>query len=88
MKIQRRTLLAGIAASGAVAGRRARAAAPTDIVVTHYAAQLYGAPYTIALEKGWFKEAGLDVSGQVWLTDGRTGERFERKVTVGYMYML
>jgi DNA-directed RNA polymerase subunit beta len=33
-------------------------------------------------------KAGLDVSGQVWLTDGRTGERFERKVTVGYMYML
>jgi DNA-directed RNA polymerase subunit beta len=34
------------------------------------------------------EKAGLDVSGQVWLTDGRTGERFERKVTVGYMYML
>jgi len=33
-------------------------------------------------------KAGLDVSGQVWLTDGRTGEQFERKVTVGYMYML
>jgi DNA-directed RNA polymerase subunit beta len=33
-------------------------------------------------------KAGLDISGQVWLTDGRTGERFERKVTVGYMYML
>jgi DNA-directed RNA polymerase subunit beta len=33
-------------------------------------------------------KAGLDISGQVWLTDGRTGEKFERKVTVGYMYML
>ncbi|HQT67867.1 MAG: DNA-directed RNA polymerase subunit beta [Rhodospirillales bacterium 20-60-12] len=33
-------------------------------------------------------KAGLDVSGQVTLTDGRTGEQFERKVTVGYMYML
>jgi DNA-directed RNA polymerase subunit beta len=33
-------------------------------------------------------KAGLDVSGQVWLKDGRTGEQFERKVTVGYMYML
>src|SRR5450756_2026661 len=32
--------------------------------------------------------AGLDTSGQVWLTDGRTGETFERKVTVGYIYML
>jgi len=33
-------------------------------------------------------KAGLDVSGQSTLIDGRTGEQFERKVTVGYMYML
>ena len=32
--------------------------------------------------------AGLDTSGQVSLTDGRTGEQFARKVTVGYIYML
>ncbi|MDR3506184.1 MAG: DNA-directed RNA polymerase subunit beta, partial [Acidocella sp.] len=32
--------------------------------------------------------AGIDVSGQSTLIDGRTGEAFERKVTVGYMYML
>ncbi|HKJ73736.1 MAG TPA: DNA-directed RNA polymerase subunit beta, partial [Alphaproteobacteria bacterium] len=32
--------------------------------------------------------AGLDRSGQVTLTDGRTGETFHRKVTVGYIYML
>jgi len=32
--------------------------------------------------------AGLDRSGQVELFDGRTGERFDRKVTVGYIYML
>jgi len=34
------------------------------------------------------KAAGLDSSGQVTLVDGRTGEPFERKVTVGYIYML
>jgi DNA-directed RNA polymerase subunit beta len=33
-------------------------------------------------------EAGLDSSGQVTLTDGRTGETFHRKVTVGYIYMM
>ncbi len=33
-------------------------------------------------------EAGLDRSGQVTLIDGRTGESFDRKVTVGYIYML
>jgi DNA-directed RNA polymerase subunit beta len=32
--------------------------------------------------------ADLPVNGQTWLYDGRTGERFERQVTVGYMYML
>jgi DNA-directed RNA polymerase subunit beta len=32
--------------------------------------------------------AGLATSGQVTLTDGRTGEPFERKVTVGIIYML
>src|SRR5213075_600884 len=32
--------------------------------------------------------AGLDTSGQVTLVDGRTGEPFDRKVTVGYIYML
>jgi DNA-directed RNA polymerase subunit beta len=34
------------------------------------------------------QKAGLDTSGQVTLTDGRTGEPFERRVTVGYIYML
>ena len=32
--------------------------------------------------------AELPESGQTWLFDGRTGERFDRPVTVGYMYML
>jgi DNA-directed RNA polymerase subunit beta len=30
----------------------------------------------------------LPTSGQITLYDGRTGEKFERPVTVGYMYML
>ncbi|MGE5534639.1 MAG: DNA-directed RNA polymerase subunit beta [Acidobacteriota bacterium] len=32
--------------------------------------------------------AGLDHSGQVTVFGGRTGEPFDRKVTVGYIYML
>ncbi len=32
--------------------------------------------------------AGHDSSGQVRLVDGRTGEQFDRSVTVGYIYML
>ncbi|WP_114228478.1 MULTISPECIES: DNA-directed RNA polymerase subunit beta [Sphingomonas] len=34
------------------------------------------------------EKAGLDPSGQVTLFDGRTGDPFDRKVTVGYIYML
>ena len=34
------------------------------------------------------KEAGLDTSGKVYLTDGRTGERTENPVTVGVIYMM
>ena len=34
------------------------------------------------------KMAGLNVSGQVTLYDGLTGEPFDRPVTIGYMYML
>jgi len=33
-------------------------------------------------------ECGLPVSGKSYLFDGRTGERFEQAVTVGYIYML
>ncbi len=38
--------------------------------------------------KGLLELAGLDVSGQSTLWDGRTGDKFDREVTVGYMYML
>ena len=34
------------------------------------------------------EKAGLSKTGQEWLTDGRTGEVFDRPVTVGYIYML
>jgi DNA-directed RNA polymerase subunit beta len=34
------------------------------------------------------EKAGLNTSGQVTLFDGRTGNPFDRKVTVGYIYML
>jgi DNA-directed RNA polymerase subunit beta len=34
------------------------------------------------------KEAGVAESGKSFLYDGRTGDRFEQPVTVGYIYML
>ena len=38
--------------------------------------------------KGLLELADLPTSGQCTLYNGRTGDAFERKVTVGYMYML
>ncbi|MBW2090548.1 MAG: DNA-directed RNA polymerase subunit beta, partial [Deltaproteobacteria bacterium] len=36
----------------------------------------------------FLKMAGLPVTGQTYLRDGRTGERFDSMVTVGVMYMM
>jgi DNA-directed RNA polymerase subunit beta len=38
--------------------------------------------------KDLLKRAGLPTTGQTILYDGRTGEPFHQKVTVGYMYLL
>ena len=40
------------------------------------------------LIKAEVKRAGFDTSGQMTLYDGRTGDAFKEKVTVGIMYML
>jgi len=36
----------------------------------------------------WLGEAGLPIDGRTYLYDGRNGERFAQKTTVGYIYML
>ena len=38
--------------------------------------------------KAMLELAGLPASGQTQLFDGRTGEKFDRKTTLGYMYIL
>lgn len=38
--------------------------------------------------KGQLEKAGFPTSGQVQLLDGRTGEPFDNKTTIGYKYML
>ncbi len=45
-----------------------------------------GATYEEVEEK--LKEAGLPPNGKITLYDGRTGEKFDQDVTVGYIYML
>jgi NitT/TauT family transport system substrate-binding protein len=51
------------------------AAHAEDIVVTHYASLLYGTPYAVALEKGYFKDAGVDITGILTSKGGGTSVR-------------
>jgi NitT/TauT family transport system substrate-binding protein len=51
------------------------AARAEDIVVTHYASLLYGTPYAVALDRGYFKQAGVDVSSILTSKGGGTSVR-------------
>ncbi len=62
-----------IAAAFAVATGTASQA--VELNVTHFGAGMYGVPYAIAKEKGYFKEAGLDVTGFLTSAGGGTTVR-------------
>jgi DNA-directed RNA polymerase subunit beta len=78
-------------------GQKADIASLTDDEIIALAGNLrHGVPMATPVFDGAAEEeikrmlelADLPASGQTTLFDGRTGERFERQVTVGYMYML
>jgi DNA-directed RNA polymerase subunit beta len=78
-------------------GQKADIASLTDDEIIALAGNLrHGVPMATPVFDGAAEEeikrmlelADLPTSGQTTLFDGRTGERFERQVTVGYMYML
>ncbi len=60
-------LLLGMAAAGSSSAE--------TITVTHWGAQFYGAPYAIAMEKGFFKKRGVDITGILTSTGGGTSVR-------------
>ncbi len=45
------------------------------ITVTHWGAAFYGAPYAVAMEKGFFKQRGVDVTGVLTSQGGGTSVR-------------
>lgn len=52
------------------------AAARADtITVTHWGAAFYGAPYAVAMEKGFFKAHGVDITGILTSNGGGTSVR-------------
>ncbi len=61
---------AAVVVMGTVAPARA-----DTITVTHWGAAFYGAPYAVAMAKGFFKSRGVDVTGILTSTGGGTSVR-------------
>jgi NitT/TauT family transport system substrate-binding protein len=65
-----RALIAGAAITFAAIPAKAE-----EITVTHWGALMYGTPYAVAIKKGFFKEAGVDVTGILTSKGGGTTVR-------------
>jgi NitT/TauT family transport system substrate-binding protein len=65
------TLLAfcGLACDGATPGR---STTPIQLTVTNFGQTMFGAPFAVAKDKGFFKEVGIDVSGFITSAGGGT----------------
>src|SRR5690606_36025619 len=50
-------------------------AAAAQVTVTHWGVLMYGAPYAVAIEKGFYKEGGVDVTGVLTSKGGGTTMR-------------
>ncbi len=59
-------------------------AAAEDIVITQYKADPSGAPYGIAIEKGFFKQAGIDITGVISGAGGGTSVRSAIASSLGF----
>jgi NitT/TauT family transport system substrate-binding protein len=46
-----------------------------QVTVTHWGVLMYGAPYAVAIDKGFYKEAGLDIDGVLTSKGGGTSMR-------------
>ena len=46
-----------------------------SITVTHYGSAFYGAPYAVAMAKGFFRERGVDITGILTSAGGGTSVR-------------
>mgnify|MGYP001427133655 CR=1 FL=1 len=61
---------------GLAAALAASATLAVDLTVTHFGTGMYGVPFAVARDKGWFKsDAGLDVTGFITSAGGGTTVR-------------
>src|SRR5437588_9839273 len=63
------------AAAAVIALGLARSAGAETITVTHWGSAFYGAPYAVAMAKGFFKQRGVDITGVLTSTGGGTSVR-------------
>ena len=69
--IRRRFVIAAAAGFGMLAAP----AFAEQITVTHWGGQFYGAPYAVAMKKGFFRDHGVDVTGILTAAGGGTAVR-------------
>lgn len=55
-----------------------------DLTVTHFGEGMYGVPFAVAREKGYFREAGLDVTGFITSSGGGTTVRNAMAAEIPY----
>lgn len=59
-------------------------ASSATLTVTHWGSGMYGVPFAVAMEKGFFKEAGLDVTGFITSQGGGTTVRNAMASSIPY----
>lgn len=78
MTVSRRTLLAGMAGSLALPYLPSAAlaqGAARQVTVTHWGVLLYGAPYAVAIEEGFYRAEGVNIDGVLTSKGGGTTMR-------------
>jgi NitT/TauT family transport system substrate-binding protein len=64
-----------LALAGGILASKPSSARAETITVTHWGGQFYGVPYAVAMEKGFFKKNGVDVTGILTAAGGGTAVR-------------
>lgn len=78
------TLTAFVICVGALVAAAGAPAAAEDLLVTQYKADPSGAPYGVAIDKGFFKKAGVDVTGVISGQGGGTSVRAVIASSLGF----
>ncbi len=81
MRTKRRLTVSGLAAAVLLVVSPARA---EDVVVTQFGAAFAGNPFGIAIDGGYFKKAGVDITGVISGTGGGTSVRNVIASGLGY----